>query len=351
MWGYTGATAASRCSVMAHGMGIPSASIYCHELMRRVRRQAHHPRRQLRHRAPRRAAARHRHRHGRLHGFGREPHALPRLRLCGDRELPRSCAARSRIAEQKSLRSTSAISSRPTCSTRPSPRCSTLMANYDILGVEMEAAGIYTIAAEFGVEALAICTVSDHIRDRRGAQRRRASDDVRRDDRARARHDRELGLTRSRRQAMTAAMSSATLRLRLPTSTACPRSTRSASRSASRASARAASRRNPRSRRSKLALTMIDLTTLEGQDTPGKVTQLCRKAMHLHDALPGLPHVAAVCVYPTMVARRARRRLHGSGDQGRLGRDGLPERHDAARRSSSRKRGSRSRTAPTRSTW
>ena len=57
----------------------------------------------------------------------------------------------------------------------------------------------------------------------------------------------------------------------------------------------------------KLILSMIDLTTLEGQDTPGKVRQLCQKALHLHDALPGLPHVAAVCVYPTMVgvARRA----------------------------------------------
>lgn len=51
----------------------------------------------------------------------------------------------------------------------------------------------------------------------------------------------------------------------------------------------------------KLILSMIDLTTLEGQDTPGKVGQLCQKAIHLHDTLPGLPHVAAVCVYPTMV--------------------------------------------------
>jgi deoxyribose-phosphate aldolase len=50
-----------------------------------------------------------------------------------------------------------------------------------------------------------------------------------------------------------------------------------------------------------LVLSMIDLTTLEGQDTPGKVRQLCQKAIHLHDAMPGLPHVAAVCVYPTMV--------------------------------------------------
>jgi deoxyribose-phosphate aldolase len=57
----------------------------------------------------------------------------------------------------------------------------------------------------------------------------------------------------------------------------------------------------------KLALSMIDLTTLEGQDTPGKVTQLCRKAVHLHAGRSDLPHVAAVCVYPTMVgvARRA----------------------------------------------
>lgn len=51
----------------------------------------------------------------------------------------------------------------------------------------------------------------------------------------------------------------------------------------------------------KLVLSMIDLTTLEGQDTPGKVRQLCQKAIHLHDTLPDLPHVAAVCVYPTMI--------------------------------------------------
>ena len=63
----------------------------------------------------------------------------------------------------------------------------------------------------------------------------------------------------------------------------------------------------------KLALSMIDLTTLEGQDTPGKVRQLCQKAMHLHDAVPDLPHVAAVCVYPTMV-KVARQALAGHDD-------------------------------------
>jgi deoxyribose-phosphate aldolase len=62
----------------------------------------------------------------------------------------------------------------------------------------------------------------------------------------------------------------------------------------------------------KLALSMIDLTTLEGQDTPGKVRQLCYKAMHLHDSYPGLPTTAAVCVYPSMV-RVAKEALRGSG--------------------------------------
>lgn len=62
----------------------------------------------------------------------------------------------------------------------------------------------------------------------------------------------------------------------------------------------------------KLVLNMIDLTTLEGKDTEGKVKQLCYKAMHLHDTLPGLPTVAAVCVYPTMV-KTAKKALEGSG--------------------------------------
>ncbi len=52
----------------------------------------------------------------------------------------------------------------------------------------------------------------------------------------------------------------------------------------------------------RMILNMIDLTTLEGKDTEGKVKQMCYKALHLHDAHPGLPTVAAVCVYPSMVA-------------------------------------------------
>jgi deoxyribose-phosphate aldolase len=62
----------------------------------------------------------------------------------------------------------------------------------------------------------------------------------------------------------------------------------------------------------KLALNMVDLTTLEGADTERKVQQLCNKAQHLHDAYPNLPTVAAVCVYPNFV-KTAKQCLQGSG--------------------------------------
>ena len=51
-----------------------------------------------------------------------------------------------------------------------------------------------------------------------------------------------------------------------------------------------------------LAISMIDLTTLEGQDTPGKVRALCAKARQPDPADPTSPQVAAICVYPDMVA-------------------------------------------------
>ena len=62
----------------------------------------------------------------------------------------------------------------------------------------------------------------------------------------------------------------------------------------------------------KMALSMIDLTTLEGKDTPGKVRQMCFKAKHLHDVHPNLPTVAAVCVYPSMV-KIAKKEVENSG--------------------------------------
>ena len=62
----------------------------------------------------------------------------------------------------------------------------------------------------------------------------------------------------------------------------------------------------------RLALSMVDLTTLEGQDTPGRVEALCRKARRPLLEMPDLPHTAAVCVYPNMVPV-AVGALHGSG--------------------------------------
>ncbi|TDW79652.1 MULTISPECIES: deoxyribose-phosphate aldolase [Kribbella] len=61
-----------------------------------------------------------------------------------------------------------------------------------------------------------------------------------------------------------------------------------------------------------LAIQMIDLTTLEGQDTPGKVRALCAKAKRPDPADPTAPQVAAVCVYPDLVAT-AKRELQGTG--------------------------------------
>src|SRR6266542_462708 len=60
------------------------------------------------------------------------------------------------------------------------------------------------------------------------------------------------------------------------------------------------------------AISMIDLTTLEGQDTPGKVRALCAKAKRPDPADPSTPQVASVCVYPDLVAT-AKHELRGTG--------------------------------------
>ena len=100
-----------------------------------------------------------------------------------------------------------------------------------------------------------------------------------------------------------------------------------------------------------LAVRMIDLTTLEGADTPGKVRALSAKAIQPDPADPSIPSCAAICVYPNLVptARAAR------GRQRREGRASVatafPSGQSAARgqgRTTSRRR---SPPAPTRSTW
>jgi len=62
----------------------------------------------------------------------------------------------------------------------------------------------------------------------------------------------------------------------------------------------------------RLAVSMLDLTTLEGADTAGKVRHLCAKAVCPAPTLPEIPSAAAVCVYPSLVAV-AREALEGTG--------------------------------------
>ena len=59
----------------------------------------------------------------------------------------------------------------------------------------------------------------------------------------------------------------------------------------------------------RLAASMIDLTTLEGKDTPGKIASLCRKALRPHESTD-VPQVAAVCVYPSMVKHAVKHLRH-----------------------------------------
>lgn len=63
----------------------------------------------------------------------------------------------------------------------------------------------------------------------------------------------------------------------------------------------------------KMALSMCDLTTLEGKDSPGKIRQLCNKAIRPHEDLD-IPSVAAVCVYPSLV-RQTKSYLKGTNIQ------------------------------------
>jgi deoxyribose-phosphate aldolase len=62
----------------------------------------------------------------------------------------------------------------------------------------------------------------------------------------------------------------------------------------------------------RLAVSMLDLTTLEGRDTAGKVRQLCAKAVCPSPTMPEIPSVAAVCVYPALVPA-VHAALEGSG--------------------------------------
>ena len=162
MWGFTGVYKGQPVSVMAHGMGIPSASIYCTELIadygvKRVIRVGScgtsHPDVKLR---------------DLVIGMGASTDSsVNRMRFGGydyaalaTFDLVSRAVAAAR--KHKVRYHVGNIFSADLFYT-PDPDMFSTMAKYNVYGIEMEAAGIYPIAAEHGAEALAICTVSDDI--------------------------------------------------------------------------------------------------------------------------------------------------------------------------------------------
>ena len=162
MWGFTGQYKGHAVSVMAHGMGIPSASIYCTELIteygvKRVIRVGScgtsHPDVKLR---------------DIIIGMGASTDSgVNRMRFGGydlaalaTFDLVRKAVA---AAEQQGVRYHVGNLFSGDLFYTPDADMFEILAKYNIYGIEMEAAGIYPIAAEYDVEALAICTVSDDI--------------------------------------------------------------------------------------------------------------------------------------------------------------------------------------------
>jgi purine-nucleoside phosphorylase len=162
MWGFTGEYRGLPVSVMAHGMGIPSASIYCTELIveygvKRLIRVGScgtsHPDVRLRDLVIAQGAS--------------TDSAVNRMRFGGydyaalaTFDLVRKAVA---VAEEHGLRYHVGNIFSADLFYTPDPDMFDTMAKFNVFGIEMEAAGIYPIAAEHGAEALAICTVSDDI--------------------------------------------------------------------------------------------------------------------------------------------------------------------------------------------
>ena len=163
MFGFTGEFRGNPVSVMAHGMGIPSASIYCTELIRdygvrRVMRVGScgtvHPDVGLRDIVIAMGASTD-------SGVNRTRFNGHDLAAIASFELLRSAVE---TAETKDLTYHVGNIFSADLFYPPDETQFELMAKYDILGVEMETAGIYTVAAELKAQALAICTVSDDIK-------------------------------------------------------------------------------------------------------------------------------------------------------------------------------------------
>lgn len=163
MWGFTGEYRGRPLSVMAHGMGIPSAQIYCHELItefdvQRIIRVGScgtaHPSVKLRDIVIAMGASTD-------SGVNRTRFRGHDLAALASFRLLRNAVG---IAEERKLRFHVGNIFSGDFFYTPEPEMFDLMKKHNIFGIEMEAAGIYTLATELGAEALVICTVSDNVR-------------------------------------------------------------------------------------------------------------------------------------------------------------------------------------------
>jgi purine-nucleoside phosphorylase len=163
MWGFTGEYQGIPVSVQAHGMGIPSVSIYCTELI-----TEYGVKRMIRVGSCGTTHAKVRLRDVVIAMGASTDSIVNRIRF-GGYDL---AALASFSLVQKAVAVADASDARYHVGNifsedlfySPDAEFYKTLAKYDVLGVEMEAAGMYTIAVEHGVEALAICTVSDDIR-------------------------------------------------------------------------------------------------------------------------------------------------------------------------------------------
>lgn len=162
MLGFTGRYKGRPLSVLGHGMGIPSCSIYCSELV-----NSFGVKRLLRAGSCGAVSKKVRLRDIIIAMGACTDSKVNRVRFRGhdfaaiaDYELLRTAAAH---AERKRLSHHVGNVFSADLFYTPEPEMFELMEKYQVYGVEMEAAGIYGLAAEFGVKALTVCTVSDHI--------------------------------------------------------------------------------------------------------------------------------------------------------------------------------------------
>ena len=163
MWGFTGEYKGMPISVMSHGMGIPSVSIYVTELLesygvKRVMRVGScgtsHPDVKMRDLIIAQGASTDSN-VNRMRFGGNDLAALASFDL-----VQKAVAA----AEAQQVRYHVGNIFSADLFYTPDPAMFETLAKYNVYGVEMEAAGIFPIAAEYGAEALAICTVSDDLR-------------------------------------------------------------------------------------------------------------------------------------------------------------------------------------------